>query len=172
MRAILLLIATLLLPSGTRAGNAQTFQNLGPVGPVTWSGPAEAIDGDTLMLGGHLRVRLWGIDAPERSQTCEGSAGAYECGRDASASLAALLRDRTVTCVPKDRDRYGRTVATCSTEEAGDIGSAMVAAGWAIDWPKYSKGRYAAEQAEAKAAKRGIWSGRFEMPEQWRKARR
>ena len=36
----------------------------------TFSGAARAVDGDSLELGGH-RVRLYGIDAPERRQTCK-----------------------------------------------------------------------------------------------------
>lgn len=147
-------------------------------GPIV--GQASAIDGDTIELAGQ-RIRLWGIDSPERSQTCEAGGWmlpslpwqpmTYECGRDATASLAALLRGRSVSCAVKERDRYGRTVAMCSTE-AGDLGAAMVRQGQAVDYARYSKGRYAAEQQAAKAEKLGIWSGRFEPPEQWRKARR
>ena len=40
----------------------------------TFSGKARAIDGDSLELSGH-RVRLYGIDAPERRQTCEKGRG-------------------------------------------------------------------------------------------------
>jgi endonuclease YncB( thermonuclease family) len=185
------------MPATAWAGNG-AFSNLGPVGPVIWSGPAEAIDGDTLVLGGRLRVRIFGIDAPEQEQVCHASpitmvgggtsgfaipqpysstqytissAAEYQCGKDAAVMLAAVIRNLPVRCEARDRDRYGRIVATCSTE-AGDIGSAMVVAGWAVDYERYSHGKYAEEQAEAKAANRGIWSGHFEMPEQWRKARR
>lgn len=140
-------------------------------------GPARIIDGDSIEVSGQ-RIRLWGIDAPERAQTCESLTEiwtsdpprpkTHECGRDASAALAAILRDRSVSCEPRDRDRYGRTVATCSTE-TGDVGAEMVRQGWAIDYEKYSMGRYAAEEAEARNAKRGIWARRFEMPEDWRR---
>jgi len=133
------------------------------------SGPARAIDGDTLEVAGQ-RIRLPGIDAPERHQTCEGRDGqTYECGRDAAATLAALIRDRTVTCKPQDRDRYGRIVAVCSTE-AGDIGAVMVRAGQAIAYQKYSD-RYAPEEAAAKREGLGMWSGRFMPPWEWRKER-
>jgi len=45
------------------------------------TGPARVIDGDTIDIAG-TRIRLWGIDAPETRQTCEGrDRQTYECGR-------------------------------------------------------------------------------------------
>ena len=44
----------------------------------------------------------------------------------------------------------------------------MVREGWATDYARYSKGAYVAAQAKARAARRGIWSGRFESPEHYR----
>jgi endonuclease YncB( thermonuclease family) len=44
-------------------------------------GRASVVDGDTLEIQG-VRVRLWGIDAVESSQTCLDSAGKpWPCGR-------------------------------------------------------------------------------------------
>ncbi len=58
------------------------------------------IDGDTLEMGG-VRIRLWGIAAPEMQQTCEGKDGhTYECGRDSAAVMRELTRGRTVACEP------------------------------------------------------------------------
>jgi endonuclease YncB( thermonuclease family) len=132
------------------------------------TGPVRVIDGDTLDLAG-TRIRLWGIDAPETRQTCEGRDGqTYECGRDSRAVMIELTRDRAVTCDPRDNDRYGRVVAVCRTE-AGDINAAIVRRGWAIDWPRYSNGAYSREQEAAKLEKLGIWSGRFQMPWDWRR---
>ena len=75
-----------------------------------------------------------------------------------------------MTCVPQSRDRYGRTVATCSTA-AGDIGAAMVRAGWAVAYRRYGH-QYVADEEAARAERRGMWSGRFTEPEQWRRERR
>jgi endonuclease YncB( thermonuclease family) len=133
------------------------------------TGPARVIDGDTLDMA-RTRIRLWGIDAPETRQTCEGRDGqTYECGRDSRAVMIELTRDRAVTCEPRDNDRYGRVVAVCRTE-AGDINAAIVRRGWAVDWPRYSHGAYSREQEAAQSEKLGIWSGRFEMPWDWRRA--
>jgi endonuclease YncB( thermonuclease family) len=43
---------------------------------------------------------------------------------------------------------------------------------WAFDWPRYSKGEYADEQAHARAMKLGVWSGTFTYPWEWRAERR
>jgi hypothetical protein len=51
------------------------------------TGPVRVIDGDTLDMAG-TRIRLWGIDAPENRQACEGRDGqTYECGRDSRAVM-------------------------------------------------------------------------------------
>lgn len=145
--------------------------SLGTAAADTITGPARAIDGDTIEIAG-TRVRLFGIDAPERRQTCEGRDGQiYQCGRDAAAVLAELLRRGPITCTPRDTDRYGRTVATC-TNDAGDIGAQMVRRGWAVAYRRYGGSRYDSDEAIAKAERLGMWSGRFTMPEDWRRERR
>jgi endonuclease YncB( thermonuclease family) len=69
----------------------------------------------------------------------------------------------------RDRDRYGRTVATCSVADQ-DVGAAMVRQGWALDFERYSNGAYAAEQLEAEQESRGLWSGAFVAPWEWRRS--
>lgn len=128
------------------------------------------IDGDTLEVAGR-RIRLWGIDAPERGQTCEGRGGrTYECGRDAAAVLSELVRGKRVSCAARDHDRYGRIVAVCSTE-AGEINAAMVRRGWAVVYRRYARGAYETEEAAARADGIGIWSGRFTLPEDYRRTK-
>ncbi len=65
-------------------------------------------------------------------------------------------------------DHYARDVATCLADER-DLGEAMVRAGQARDYVRHSRGRYAAAEREARAAKRGLWAGQFEEPEAWRR---
>lgn len=135
------------------------------------AGIAMVTDGDTIRIG-DIRIRLWGIDAPERRQMCQGCNGdVYECGRDSAAVLNELIREQPVKCEVKGRDRYGRVVAVCRTE-AGELNAAMVRRGWAVEYKQFSKGRYSQDQAAAQREGLGIWSGRFEMPWNWRRSQR
>jgi endonuclease YncB( thermonuclease family) len=82
--------------------------------------------------------------------------------------MIELTRDRVVTCDQRDQDRYQRVVAVCRTE-TGDINAALVRRGWAVDWPCYSNGAYSREQEPARQERLGIWSGRIQMPWDWRR---
>lgn len=124
-------------------------------------GTARVVDGDTLALGS-TRIRLADIDAPERGQTCGEAAAPWPCGARAEARLVELARNE-ISCQPEDRDRWGRVVAACRSGGA-DLGGTMVRDGLAL-----STGRYGEAQAEARLAGRGIWSGPFVAPAQWRR---
>lgn len=91
------------------------------------------IDGDTIRCGS-VRVRLWGIDAPERDTPA---------GPPSTRALAQIINGGTIMCEQKDTDRYGRTVALCRLNGV-DIAAEMVRQGQAKDYPRYSGGYYAA----------------------------
>lgn len=129
-------------------------------------GQATVIDGDTIEIHGE-RIRLDGVDAPESWQVCY-APDAYRCGQEAAFALADHIGRRTVTCTEVSRDRYKRIVARC-TVAGRDIAGWLVSQGHALDWPRYSKGRYADMQEQARAARRGIWRGRFQLP--WERRR-
>ena len=132
------------------------------------AGRAKIIDGDSLEVAGE-RIRLFGIDAPEARQQCRDAQGAdYACGRDAARILTALIGGRPVSCTLVTHDRYARDVATCEAK-GHDLGEAMVRAGYARDYARHSKGRYAAAERDARAARRGIWAGESDDPAMWRK---
>jgi endonuclease YncB( thermonuclease family) len=131
--------------------------------------PAGVIDGDTLELSTGECIRLWRIDALEGDQVCQRDGRPWRCGDDATRALEALVDGRDLTCVELDVDRYGRSVATC-TVDGQDVGAAMVRSGWALDYERYSGGAYAAEQLEAEQAQRGLWSGSFVPPWEWRRS--
>jgi len=129
-------------------------------------GPAHALDGDTLAAGGD-RLRIHGIDAPEAGQSCERAGRTYACGDAATRAMAALLGSGAVSCQVLDTDRYGRRVARCRNAQGLDIGGELVRQGWAVAFTRYAAD-YLAQEREARAARRGLWAGRFEAPAEWR----
>lgn len=133
-------------------------------GPIV--GNAFVVDGDTIAIS-NVRIRLLDIDAPELEQSCSDPQGReWPCGRQASSQLRTLIRGRDLTCMPQSRDQYGRTLAICSLPDMTDVNAWMVQHGWAISYDYANT--YGPQQTEAKAAKRGIWSGTFQMPHEWR----
>ncbi|MCO5085138.1 MAG: thermonuclease family protein [Mesorhizobium sp.] len=129
------------------------------------AGRASVVDGDTIEIGGR-RIRLHGIDAPESWQVCHDKSGArYRCGAVAAKALDEILSaSRPTRCTISSYDRYQRPVATCWRADGREINSMMVTAGLALDWRKYSRGRYAREQTDAREHRRGLWSGSFTPP--------
>lgn len=133
------------------------------------TGWAEVVDGDTIKIEGE-RIRLHGIDAPERRQTCRRGGEEYACGIGATKALSALMGGRGVACRSVDRDRYGRTVAKCFVG-GRDINEWMVREGWAVAYRKYSTD-YAPAEDEARRENRGLWAGAFMLPWDWRRKKR
>lgn len=126
-------------------------------------GSAGVVDGDGLRIGGE-RIRLHGVDAFERGQTC----GDQPCGRLSAEHLDRLTRGAEVRCTPLDVDRYGRTVARCEARGI-DVGGAQVEAGHALAYRRYSLD-YVPQEDAARRARRGAWATGFTRPEDWRRA--
>jgi endonuclease YncB( thermonuclease family) len=135
--------------------------------PLTVTGIPTVTDGDTLVIGG-VKVRLFGIDAPESSQTCTRAGKVYGCGREAAFALADLVRNKTVTCARKDTDRYGRMVGVC-TVSGTEVNRALVQQGWALPYLQYGGGIYTSAANQAKSAGKGLYAGTFQNPWDYRK---
>lgn len=114
--------------------------------PPPLAGPARPIDGDTLALGS-TRIRLWGIDAPEADRAF---------GRQATRLMAQTLALGPVRCIDTGGRSHDRIVARCEDAAGVDLAERMVAARLAVDWPKFSGGRYAPAEARAKQAALGL----------------
>lgn len=127
---------------------------------------SKVYDGDTVTAScktGKLKIRVWGIDAPEMGQKPWG-----EKSRDV---LRSLLPSGPITIETITTDRYGRTVARLYDGER-DLSLEMVRRGQAVVYERYNKSKdYKAAQAQAKREKLGIWTKRGDQqnPEAWRR---
>lgn len=131
-------------------------------GQVSIAGPFVAIDGDTLAAGAE-RLRLEGMDAPEFRQLCKTDRGAdWACGEEARVALERLVSGTAVECRAGERDRYERLLVRCRDGER-DINAEMVRIGMAV-----ASGDYHGEEASAREARAGLWTGTFETPRDWR----
>lgn len=116
-------------------------------------------DGDTLtVLDAEKRqhkVRLHGIDAPEKGQPF---------GAKAKEALAGIVFKKDVTVEVKDTDRYGRVVG--KVKQGGvDVNLKMVKDGFAWQYRRYDKSRALLDaEEEARNAKRGLWAGADLVP--------
>lgn len=128
-------------------------------------------DGDTIRVvgtdGKQIKVRLHGIDAPERGQAF---------GTVATKGLRSLLAGRQVSIEQTDTDRYGRTVALVYADGC-NVNQAMVSNGWAWVYPKYCLQGFCEQwrqmEAAAKAGKSGLWKDRAPLPPwEWRAQQR
>jgi endonuclease YncB( thermonuclease family) len=123
-------------------------------------------DGDTLWVqadrgGAPLKLRLTGLDAPEICQ-----AG----GAAAKAALMALTLQQRVRVTVKRKDMYGRGLAQLQLGGL-DVSAEMVRQGqaWSYRW-RQNLGPYAAEEAGAREARRGLFAQPYpENPRNFRK---
>ena len=115
-------------------------------------GKASIIDGDTITINGE-KIRFAGIDTPEIKKI----------GHEFSKKkLKEKIGNNIVICIREPKlDPWGRTVAECFIGYES-ISSFMVKNGYACDYVKYSKKKYAKEQEHAKSKKLGIWKMNFE----------
>ncbi len=122
-----------------------------------WVKVDRVTDGDTIVLMDRTRVRLHGIDAPERDQ-------AY--GSIATAALEYMVA-RSVYLVDVDEDRYGRLVGQLYPSKEGyDINASMTCAGYAWWYKRYAPDSHilADCQLEAKQAQKGLWQDEDPTP--------
>jgi endonuclease YncB( thermonuclease family) len=129
------------------------------------TGPARVVDGDTLEVRG-LRLRLAGVDAPELRQTCARDGRRWPCGRAAARALARKIDGRPVACAWRETDRWDRPIASCRVGGV-DLAGWLAERGWALAFRRYAT-TYIPEERRAKAAGRGLWSGSFVPPWEYR----
>lgn len=99
---------------------------------TTLTGKCYVVDGDTIQIG-KVRLRLAGIDAPELE---------HPWGKKAKWELVKLCKGNTITAKFEPDISYDRVVATCYLPDGRDLSAEMVRIGLALDWPKFSAGKY------------------------------
>ena len=115
------------------------------------------------MLNGkeQTKVRLYGIDAPEKKQ---------DYGQKSRKFLASLIAGQVVEVEPKGKDRYKRTLGIIYYK-GQDINAQMVKNGYAWAYVKYSK-IYVDQEKTARKNKLGLWQSSDPTPPwEWRKGR-
>lgn len=135
------------------------------------------LDGDTLLVlrgGKPVKVRLAGIDAPEKAQPY---------GVASQQSLADLVMGKQIGVVSRAVDDYGRLVATVSIGEI-NVNHEQVRRGMAWEYsrfasqaasrpslraPLHNNHEVLALQHDAQQAMRGLWASEAIAPAQWRK---
>lgn len=152
---VLVIAAIVLAASGSTAAAGPRLH-----APWTTTGDlVRALDGDTFDLKtrerGVIRIRLAGIDAPERGQAFS---------KNAKEHLDALLRQGIVEVQCYKDDGNEREVCRVFRSRI-DLGLEMVRAGLAWHFKRYQgeqtedeRATYAGAEEEAKAAKKGLWS--------------
>lgn len=123
-------------------------------------------DGDTITVltqnKESIKVRLYGIDAPETKQ---------DFGKASKQYLSSLLAGRIVEVKSNGQDRYGRVLGIIYLDGA-DINAKTVEEGYAWAFVKYSK-IYAAQQSKAMKNKAGLWRQKDpQTPWDFRKAKK
>lgn len=118
-------------------------------------------DGDTILLTtreeSRLKVRLYGIDAPE---TKKPDMPGQPFGEVAKRALMSRIMGRQVTAEIVDIDQYRRAVAVIRYS-GRDVNREMVAEGYAWAYRQYLQGAYASEysgvEERARARRAGLW---------------
>lgn len=132
---------------------------------TAWSAEpvCKVVDGDTFHLCNGFKVRLDGIDTPEKGEPFY-----WEARR----ALAALIQTPTLNIFDCHLDTTGKRYACKVTADGKDIQAELVRQGMAWDWPKFSGKRYQAEEEAAQKVKLGIWGNPDSFNQHWSSRKR
>lgn len=163
--AALLLVALVMLalPARVRADHYNVYDG----------DTLEVVPGKCLLAHFRLscptqRLRLMGVDAFERLQTCgDGKGGIWYCGAIATNRLKQLVAMPGFNCQVDEEvvDRHAREFAVCFVGSK-DVGATLVSEGLAFAYGRRT--RYIAIEEAAKSEKRGAWAGTFVRPQFFR----
>lgn len=111
------------------------------------------MDGDTIEVLSNkkpYRVRLYGIDCPEKAQAF---------GQRAKQAISSLVFSKTVTVETHGHDKYKRTIGDIFLSNGTHVNRELVAEGWCWWYQKYAPEdvTLAALEIAAKLAHKGLW---------------
>jgi endonuclease YncB( thermonuclease family) len=134
------------------------------------TGKAKVINAHTLLFEDGTEVDLnGGIEAPELEQQGMIGDSLYPCGKEAAKFLRNLIGDQTVKCLAGQEHLDGKKVRIASAFVGEtNLNIELVRNGWAVS---HHSGMDAWEII-ARENKRGLWRGKFIVPEHWRKGER
>lgn len=138
------------------------------------SGPACVENGGLISIhgkrsGGHCvdgtPVRLYGVLAPALAQECRAGEGqTWRCGLAAAAALLQAVKDREVVCRGNSTNAKGQLIAICFIN-GRSVNQFMIELGWA-EADRSVTSMFNDIEAEARAAKRGLWSSDYLTPDE------
>lgn len=128
--------------------------------PVVWQGTVLlVIDGDSLQVdhaGQQVKIRLNGIDTPEYGQPWS---------KQAKEFTRQQAFGKKVTVIEKEKDRYGRTVATLLLPNGENLNQLLIGQGLAWWYRHFSKDQLLkALETQARKARIGLWSATNPKP--------
>ena len=142
---------------------------------LTWAWQGKVIhvtDGDTIVVltedKEQVRIRLYGIDAPESRQPF--GSKATEFVRDIAALKVVEINERYL-------DRYDRTIATVHLPDGTNLNEELVRVGLAWVYTRYCDeqpmcSKWDKLQQEARENKVGLWADKEPVPPwEWRRRR-
>ena len=111
----------------------------------TLKGKCYVIDGDTIVISG-TKIRIAGIDAPELEDPW---------GKKSKFTLIEMCKGKVITAEIKDEVSYDRIVAECYLPDGTDVAAELVRQGLAIDWARFSGGKY--RHLEPDGIRKKLW---------------
>lgn len=146
---------------------------------LAWPGRVVSVsDGDTISVepvagGDIVKVRLHGIDCPERRQA-SGEAARFFVNERVLFQLVEI-DEQPNGRETRNQDKYGRTVAIVYLANGECLQAELLKTGLAWVWPRYCRNCSEWERLQQEAAKagRGLWAEETPIPPwEWRNRRR
>ena len=136
----------------------------------------QIIDGDTIKCDTN-KIRLLGIDAPEKNQRCNDNQNKkYYCGKETINFLSSFMQNKAISCDIYGKDFFRRDLGICFADKI-NINEKLLEEGLAISYlfnnhTKQYVIHYPALEEKSRQEKKGLWKGKFQSPKDYRKQKK